>query len=78
MASWNEEKVELKLRESLRESLNSPLYFDTIDYRKFNLTFDEAKRLVARYCEHQYGHNYKWSNKVWVTVESDRIKIEKR
>jgi hypothetical protein len=78
MSAWNINKVEILLRQSLRESLNSPLYFDVIDYHKYNLSYYEVKKVVERYTEHMYGDVYKYSSRVWVTVEPDRIKIEKR
>jgi hypothetical protein len=77
MTSWNVEQVELKLRQSLKESLSNVLYFDSIDYQVYGLDYQEAKKVVKKYCEHIYGDNYKYG-KTWVTVEPDRIKIEKR
>jgi hypothetical protein len=76
--TWNIEEIELKLKESLQKSLSESLYFDTIDYQLYGLSYYEVKKLIEKYAVHMYGDNYKYTNRVWVTVEPDRIKIERR
>jgi hypothetical protein len=75
--TWKLEKVELKLKESLRESMYNLIYFDVIDFSKYGLDINDVKPIIEKYATLMFNNVYKYSNS-WISLESDRIKIEKR
>ena len=71
------QKLGLRLMFSISMSSNVSEYLDYIDYHKYGLNYNEAKKVVEDVAHHIAENKYK-VGETWITIDNDGIKIERK